>query len=113
MVSLVFCPPRQPKPGSSTRHLHGLVEHAELNQRVEAGGRGELPGPGANGTGAGGTGWLALASMDCPGSVPGQHGAEKLPGGGRQHLGAHRPWGILGPRWAEACRSPAIPGQHA
>ena len=74
MVSLVFCPPRQPKPGSSTRHLHGLVEHAELNQRWRQGVRGELPGPGADGTGAGGTGWLALASMDCLGSVPGQHG---------------------------------------
>ena len=38
----------------------------------------------------------ALVSMDCPGSVPGQQGAEKLLGGGRQHLGDPQALGDAG-----------------
>lgn len=44
MVRLVFCPQMQPKLRASTCHLPGLVEHAKLSQRVEAGV--EPPGPG-------------------------------------------------------------------
>ena len=65
MVRLVFCPWRQLKPGAFTHHLPGLVEHAELSQRVEAGV--ELPGPRDDGTGASGPNWAALVSTDFPG----------------------------------------------
>ena len=45
MVRLVFSPRRQLRPGASTRNLPGLVEHAKLSQKVEAGV--EPTGPGA------------------------------------------------------------------
>lgn len=74
MVRLVFCPWRQLKLGTFTHHLPGLVEHAELSQRVEAGM--ELPGPRTDGTGASGTNWAAFVSTDCP--EP-KKGAEEAP----------------------------------
>ena len=89
MVRLVFCPWRQLKPGAFTHHLPGLVEHAELSQRVEAGV--ELPGPRDDGTGASGTNWAALVSTDFPGPKSGL----RLPGRGRQ---AAQGWGSTGLR---------------
>ena len=104
MVSLVFCPPRQPKPGSSTHHLHGLVEHAELNQRVEAGGQGGA----ARAWGRWNRSrWHRLAGL-------GQHGLPRqCPGptwGLRSSLGeAGSTWGPtgLGGYWAHGGQRPA------
>ena len=113
MVSLVFCPPKQPKPGASPHHLHGLVEHAELNQRVEVGVNRELQGPGADGTGADGTGWLPWSAWTAQAVSQANRGRKSSLGEAGSTWGTHRPWGMLGSWWAEACRSPAIPGQHA
>ena len=100
MVRLVFCPWRQLKPGTFTHHLPGLVEHAELSQRVEAGV--ELPGPRADGTGASGTKWAALVSKRWPArkdvlpqvTVRPQQVWQGLPcgGGPGPKKGAEAPW---------------------
>ena len=111
MVRLVFCPCRQLKPGAFTHHLPGLVEHAELSQRVEA--WVELPGPRADGTGASATNWAALVSTDCPGPKKGaeapwerQAGSTGL--GGVQALGDTRPMVGRGLR-EHTCTWPALP----
>lgn len=107
----MFCPWRQLKPGAFTYHLPGLVEHAELSQRVEAGV--ELPGPRADGTGASATNWAALVSTDCPGPKKGAEASwERQAGstglGGVQALGDTRPMVGRGPQ-EHTCTWPALP----
>ena len=115
MVRLVFCPCRQLKPGAFTHHLPGLVEHAELSQRVEA--WVELPGPRADGTGASATNWAALVSTDCPGAICKPNSGVEAPL--EKWAGSTPGWGFIGSRVCcahgreEACRSPDVPKQHA
>ncbi|CAI9173685.1 unnamed protein product [Rangifer tarandus platyrhynchus] len=100
-------------PPPATRHLPGLVEHAKLSQRTEAGV--ELPGPGR---------W----------SRSGRHRraawlARTAPAASRAHSGAEAPWekqagstrgrgapqasGGAGPTVGGSLRGPAVPGWHS
>lgn len=96
MVRLVFCPHRGSwKPGTSTRRLPGLVEHAKLSQRVEAGveatkARGWMEQEGAT------PGWAAQVSTDSPAGVPRLNEGAEAPW--QRQAGSTPGWGSTGSR---------------
>lgn len=111
MVGLVFCPHGgSRKPGASTYSLPGLVEHAKLSQRVEAGVKATKARSWA-GQGWAAPGWAAWVSRGSPAGGPRPNEEVRLSGTGGQHSRLKGPWGPQDRRPAEAPTSPSQ-GRH-